>query len=245
MIFNQHDGTQFRIRTHPELREYVSVLEQQQFKEDSERQATHTESKGKRRSAIVVGLLALAMIIGGAIGAYSFFKKPVLVTKEKVVYQDKIKLASIDKIAIEWEKEPEDQAALRKKVLSSRRSTRRKGRRGRRGGGLANGDDVLNLGDASQGGGDALLSQGQIQTVMSKNVRRLSPCLISAASKNRSLKKVAISFGVAGSGHVTFSRANGEKDSSLARCIHSKMRAITFPAYDGNVTRAGFSMRIQ
>jgi len=80
---------------------------------------------------------------------------------------------------------------------------------------------------------------------MSKNVKRLSPCLISAASKNRSLKKVSISFGVAGSGRVTFSRANGQKDSGLARCIHSKMQAINFPAYDGNVTRAGFSMRIQ
>lgn len=77
-------------------------------------------------------------------------------------------------------------------------------------------------------GGD-VLSQEDIQKVMSKNFSMLSGCLREAATGANAVKKFEVEFIVKGTGKVSSVRVNGSTGSPVAGCIHSKMQAVDFP----------------
>ena len=68
------------------------------------------------------------------------------------------------------------------------------------------GEDVTYLGDASKGGGDELLSQKAVQSVMRSNFSKLTGCVQQEWRRNRGLRGVNIDFGVQGSGQVSEDR---------------------------------------
>jgi hypothetical protein len=103
----------------------------------------------------------------------------------------------------------------------------------------------MELGDASQGGGDETLSPDQIQKVMRQNFGSLTPCVLEEKRRDAALKEVQIEFLVKGTGKVAAVRTNGQRSGPLADCMVGKMKAIQFPTFNGSQTRAGFSMSLR
>jgi hypothetical protein len=98
----------------------------------------------------------------------------------------------------------------------------------------------MELGDVSQGGGDAILDEGTIDRVMHANYRRLVPCIM-----GRGVPMIEVDFVVQPTGRVRAVRVNGQSKGPLPMCILNQMQAFGFPAYKGKNTIASWSMSIR
>jgi len=238
VVLDQETGERNRIRALPELRHFTMLVEkhleasrmfqaeQQQHKED------------KRRRAFIFTIVAISLVVLGvaaAITAYYLTKEPE--TREKIVYRDKKGDDLIKGIEITWKAEPQEQARKRKKYRRRRaRAAKKAGKAG---------SDVTYLGDATHGGGDAVLSPGVIQQVMNKNFKKLTPCVYQEVRRSPSLRTVAIDFGIRGSGKVSSVKVNGKVTGPFHACLLARMQRLKFPAFDGSLTRASFSVNIK
>jgi hypothetical protein len=238
MVVDQETGERSRIRNHPAYRDFIVHLERHLEVQRAQEAEASRVQRDKRRRAILIGIVAGSLAVlgaGGGLGAYYMTREPE--TREKIIYREKEQ--NLDKlikgIQITWKKEPKDQAKKR------RRHTRRRKRRARGG----SNDNVTRLGDVTQAGGDALLSQAVVQKVMTKNFNRLTPCVYAELRRNSSLSSVLIEFGVKGDGSVSSVKVNGQSRGPFQSCVARKMRRIKFPSYDGSLTRASFSMSLQ
>ncbi len=239
MVLDQETGERSRIMAHPLLREFSSLAARHVATEKAVKAEQEQQQQDKRRRTVIVLAVTLTLAVLGAgavLAAYFlYFRKPK--TLEKVVYRDKegdpeLKIKGID---ITWKNEPPDQAARRKKL-----SKRKGGRKG-----VAGGDDVTHLGDASQEGGDALLSQAQIQGVMQSNFRKLTRCVYEEIRRSPGLRDVSIDFAIRGNGRVSSVTVNGQSGGPFAGCVLAQMMKIKFPSFDGTLTRASFSMSLK
>ena len=105
--------------------------------------------------------------------------------------------------------------------------------------------NVKRLTDVDAPGGDEMLPPGAVRRVMRESVPRLASCAVAAKSRAPSLREVVIDFGVAGSGRVSTVEVNGATRGPLQGCIAANMRRLKFPAFDGQLTQARFSMTVQ
>ena len=94
-------------------------------------------------------------------------------------------------------------------------------------------------------GGDELLSQSVVQRVMRQNFGKITPCVMSEYRRNASLTSVIIAFGIKGSGNVGSVAVNGKTSGPFHSCVARRMRRISFPKFDGSLTRASFSMSLK
>lgn len=239
VIVDQETGERCSIRKHAGLAQFIQVLERHQQQQRAGQREAEAKQRDKRRRATLIaavcGSIAVLGIAGGVI--FWLLRNPETKTKEKIVYRDRpgdLAGAKIKGIKVSWNREPTAQARKRK---------RRRRRRRRRGRGKGQGN-VTHLGSAAESGGDALLSQKKIQTVMQRNIRKLSRCVLHEASRNPSLRKVRIDFGIRGSGKVSYVKVNGRTAGGFHACIGRRMSKISFPKYDGSLTHASFSMSL-
>ena len=235
MMVDQESGERSAIRSHPLFRDYMIQLDKEIAVERATMAEEDRRTQDKKRRSILIAVVAgsLALLgVGGAIAAYYLTREPE--TREKIVYRDRDNSADspFKGIDITWKSEPKDQAKKR-----SRYKRRRRKKSGKN-------DDVTYLGDATKGGGDALLSQQVVQQVMAANFGKLKGCVVQAARRNPSLRKVVIDFGVRGTGRVSMVKVNKKASGAFQSCIYSRMRGIKFPSFDGNLTRASFSMNL-
>ena len=193
-------------------------------------------TQDRRRRAILLGVVfgCLAILAaGGAITAYYLTKEPE--TRERIVYRERDNLGKLLKgIDITWKKESAEQ--VKKRRLRRKRKRRPAEKRG---------DDVTRLGDVTKEGGDELLDQKKVQNVMASSFPKLKGCVVQAARRNPSLRKVLIEFGVRGTGRVSSVKVNGKPGGPFQACIFARMKRIRFPSFDGQLTRASFSMNLQ
>jgi hypothetical protein len=107
--------------------------------------------------------------------------------------------------------------------------------------GRASSLDVTRIRDLDRPGGDAILAPGIVRYVMQGHFRDLVPCAVAAGRRG----EVTIDFGIRGDGQVGPVAVNGRARGSLQACIRGQMMSIRFPAFDGELTRARFSMTVQ
>ena len=106
-------------------------------------------------------------------------------------------------------------------------------------------DTTQVLGDATRGGGDAVLDEGAIQRVMMGGYRQLIPCVMQERGRNPALYDVNLEFVVLGSGKVSAAKVNGQRGTPFASCIEGRLKGIKFPSFDGTKTIASWSMSIR
>src|SRR5205814_1520672 len=94
----------------------------------------------------------------------------------------------------------------------------------------------------SQGGGEEILDEGRIQSVMGANYRKLVPCLMEERRRNPGLSDIDLEFAVLGSGRVSAVRVNGQRNGALPSCVLGRMQSFSFPKYNGSKTIASWSM---
>lgn len=240
IMVDQEDGSRGPIRKNPFLVEFTRVLERHNQIKNAARDEAESKRRDSRRKTLLMAIVAtsLALAVMTAVLIWYFVLREKPQTREKIVYQRGPQLS----IKVAFDKE--DPAQAKKRRLLKRKKRRGK-RRGRRNQGSAD-DNITRLGDASQGGGDALLSQMVIQQTMSKpaNFNKLTPCVQQQWRRQPSLRKVNIAFGIKGSGEVSYTKVNGQSSGPFHSCVSRKMRSIRFPKYDGAMTRASFTMSL-
>lgn len=242
VMVDQDTGERLVVRRHPALQQFCGLLDahlQKKRTEEAERLIEERKHKTKKFWwSISVTLFLVIAAIGGVIAYVMLTRKP----ETKVVYREK-EGPSVDqlinKIQFQWKNEPADQAQQREKLQQRKKKpTAARGAKG------STADDVTELGDVTQAGGDELLSQQEIQTVMQKNMRGITSCILQEVQRTAGLKQVSIDFGVLGSGSVTNVKVNNAVEGPFFNCINNQMRRIKFPAYDGALTRASFSISL-
>ena len=236
IIVDQSTGHRKAIGDHPVL---APVLREAAAEVEKRRReaADHAHKVAERRTRVLVAAVVsgVVLVLVAAVLAVVQRRKPTVL--EKVVYREKEQnleglLKGID---IAWKtQEP-----------AKKRARKAPGAPGAPGEAPDEFDAPMELGDASQGGGDEQLSPDQIQKVMRQNFGRLTPCVLEEKRRDASLSEVQIEFLVKGSGKVAAVRTNGQKAGPLADCMLAKMKAIDFPAFNGPQTRAGFSMSLR
>lgn len=237
-LVDQESGKQVAMRHHAALEMFVRLLEVHRQNEAIERARAEGSHRAKRRRAVLVTTVSLSVVAVAAAGVVWYVlnsRKPEVVVREVPGKPSEVQL----KLDITWKNE----SAQTARRSASRRARKARARAGAAGSQL-NDEHETHLGDVSQAGGDQLLSQQQIQSVMERNVQKLARCVIQQARRDPSLRSIAIDFGVKGSGLVSYVKVNGEGDGPFHACIAKGMQSIRFPSYDGSMTRASFAMNI-
>jgi hypothetical protein len=224
-VINKHSGDRTAVEEHPLLGDLV---EEARMARDERRRAqaevVHAKTE-KRRGALLYVFIAAA-VIGLAGGAYLIVNA--------VGSDDSKKSAGVGSL-----EEGELKATISFPTRDDKRRGKRSGKRGKRSkGGVAGGwDDTVDLGDASEDGGDERLSDAQINPVVQSASGRLGGCL----SRNGG-GRAAIWFIVKGTGRVAAVKVNGKTNTPLANCIRGVMQSLKFPSFDGIRTKANFTM---
>lgn len=88
------------------------------------------------------------------------------------------------------------------------------------------------------------LSEQQVEKVATTAQKPLEPCLVDARRRDPSAVKARVEVVVDARGRILASRVNGKRWSSLARCIHRKLRRVRFPRSDVGRQVAAFTIAI-
>ena len=232
IIVDVDSGDRQKIREHPQLIEFTRTTERRlevQRRAQAERAHEHVERKKGRWMILIIGTAVVA--IGGGL---SWFIHQRAAAKVDVL-ASRVSEADVD--------------AFLKDVKISFPEHRRGVRRAGPGGGggpvgvAGHSEDFNNnmdLGDVSQGGGDALLDEGVIDRVMHANYRRLVPCIM-----GKGVSTIAVDFVVQPTGRVKAVRVNDQSKGPLPMCILNQMQSFGFPPYKGKNTIASWSMSIR
>ena len=232
IIVDVDSGDRQKIREHPQLVEFTRATERRfevQRRAQAERAHEHVERKKGRWTIFIIGTAVVALAAGLA-----WFIHQRAAAKDDVL-ASRVSEADVDdflkdvKISFPAHKRP---------------GGPRHGGPGAGPGGVAGRAEDFNnnmeLGDVSQGGGDAILDEGTIDRVMHANYRRLVPCIM-----GRGVPMIEVDFVVQPTGRVKAVRVNGQSKGPLPMCILNQMQAFGFPAYKGKNTIASWSMSIR
>jgi serine/threonine-protein kinase len=229
IIVDVDSGDRQKIRENPQLVEFTRLTERRleaQRRAQAEQAHEHVERKKGRWTIFIIGSAVVALAAGLA-----WFIHQRVAAKDDVL-ASRVSEADVD--------------AFLKDVKISFPEHRRAGgaRHGGPGGGVAGRAEDFNnsmdLGDVTQGGGDAILDEGTIDRVMHANYRRLVPCIM-----GKGVPTIEVDFVVQPTGRVKAVRVNGQGKGPLPMCILNQMQSFGFPAYKGKNTIANWSMSIR
>jgi serine/threonine protein kinase len=230
IIVDVDSGDRQKIREHPQLVEFTRLNERRlevQRRAQAERAHEHVERKKGRWTLLIIGTAVVALA-----GGLAWFIHKRVAAKDDVL-ASRVSEADVD--------------AFLKDVKISfpehKRGVHRGGPGAGPGGVAGRAEDFNNnmeLGDVSQGGGDAILDEGTIDRVMHANYRRLVPCIM-----GRGVPSIEVDFVVQPTGRVKAVRVNGQGKGPLPMCILNQMQSFGFPAYKGKSTIASWSMSIR
>jgi len=246
-VKDQETGKSSRIRNLPPLREFIVLLERDKAAKEVEQNEMKKWESEKRRRTMTVTFVALSLLvlgIGGAVAAYFLTREPE--TREKIIYRDRTDEALAKLIAsMEITFKTQERKKPKKKRKRRRKRPRKTGDPAAKAGYNAEGQEVTYLGDATEEGGDARLSEDVVQRVMQQNFRKLVPCVYGELKRSGNVKRVDIDFGIRGTGRVSAAKVNGKTSGPFHACIVGKMKLIKFPEFAGSLTPASFYMTLK
>lgn len=232
LLTDTESGEQVRIQEHPQLGDFARQAQrslEHARRAEADQSLAHQEKNKSRATLVVVGAAAAVVLAGLAL---------YVVNRQN---QQEGTLAS--------RAEEEDINAFLKNVKIEFTQPQRARSARRAGGGAGRAGDEFNsgmvLGDASKGGGDAVLDDGTIQKVMMGNYRKLVPCIMEARRSSPGLSSIDLEFVVRGSGDVSAVKVNGEQKGALPSCVLGRMKTFGFPKFDGAKTIASWSMALR
>jgi len=236
VIVDVDSGDRQKIREHPQLVEFTHATERRlevQRRAQAERAHEHVERKKGRWTLLIIGTAVVA--IGGGLAWF---------IHQRVAAKDDVLASRVSEADVD---------AFLKEVKISFPAHKRAGAGGARRSGPGGGggpvgvagraedfNNNMDLGDVSQGGGDAILDEGVIDKVMHANYRRLVPCIM-----GKGVSTISVDFVVQPTGRVKAVRVNDQSKGPLPMCILNQMQSFGFPSYKGKNTIASWSMSIR
>ncbi|HEX7599156.1 MAG TPA: serine/threonine-protein kinase [Polyangia bacterium] len=233
IILDVDSGDRQRIREHPQLLEFTRSTERRlevQRRAQAERTHEHVERKKGRWTVLILGVAVVAVA-----GGLFWFIQQRHAAKDDVL-ASRVSEADVDAFL----KDVKVSFPERRHASGGGGVKRTAGPGGGVVGRAEDFNNNMDLGDVSQGGGDAILDEGKIDQVMRGNYRRLVPCIM-----GKGVPTLELDFVVQPTGRVKAVRANGQSKGPLANCVFNQMQGFGFPSYKGKNTIASWSMSIR
>lgn len=231
-IVDTDSGDRQKIGEHPQLSEFAKQAErklEQVRRAQAEQSLEKVEKKKSRVTVVVVGAAIAVIAAGGAL------------------YLNNRRAAGADTLASRVGDADID-AFLKNVKLGFAQKKRPTAVRRAGGGGPKGADDFSNdmvLGDVTKGGGDEVLSEGEVQQVMMGNYRRLIPCIMEERRRSPGTTDFDMDFVVLGSGKVSKVKVNGQQNGPLPSCLLGRMQSFGFRKFNGAKSVASWSMSVR
>ncbi|MEM8606448.1 MAG: protein kinase [Myxococcota bacterium] len=227
--FNTDTGERKPLREWTEFREFILQREHQDAI-TAEQSARVNAQKAEKRSSAMKWTIAVSLvaIIGISVGGFLLSRSSDVRDFGSTALDDLFKLGDM----------PTGEAGL----LPDRPVRKRKRRgpagsapRPRRGGGFATYEDAMSraveIGDASQGGGEGRLTGSQVASVMNRNLNRFyGKCVIPELKSGAQLGKVKVDLAIAGSGSVLGASVHAGS-SGFKACMGREIASVRFPSF--------------
>jgi serine/threonine protein kinase len=235
MIVDSDSGARKKVKDFPGLQEFTKHAErrlEQQRRARAEKAHETVEKKKSMATFVVVG--AAVVLVLGALGVYIWSRKAAgggqLASREEEIEVD----AFLKEVKINFAT-----AHVAKRTAGGQH-------RAAGGGGDAEFNNDMNIGDVTKaGGGEDILDDGVIQKVMMGNYRSLVPCVLQERHRTPGLSDMNIDFVVRGTGKVSAVKVNGQRSGAFPSCVLSRMQNFGFPKFNGSKTIASWSMSMR
>ncbi len=227
-LLDMDTGVRKKVKAWGDFDEFLERYRIEKKKREEAEAIQKTERAEKR------GLAFKLMIAGGALGVIALAVGAWLLSRqwrEEKSFDKEELIAALDSGEIQLK----TGAGLVDKRRGGGKG-RRRGGRGGKGGGKGEGGDfvpgmsyeeamnsAVDLGSASNSGGQRQLTAAEISRVMDKNVRRFLPCM-----HGETTKRVDMNIAVGGDGRVVGVSVQ-QGSPKLKKCVASKVRSVRFP----------------
>jgi serine/threonine protein kinase len=215
-----------RLRDWPDFREFVLQREHQDAVA-AEQAARVNAQRSEKRSSAMKWLIAASVVgvIGISVGGFLLSRSSDVREASSMELDDLFKLGKIT--TGEAGLLPDRPLPRRKRVVGSSPV--------RRSGGLVSYDDAMNeamdIGDASQAGGEGRLTGAQIAGVMNHNLDRFyRQCVIPEVKSGNKPGNVKVDLAIAGNGSVMGATIQGGS-AGFQSCMSQQVRSVRFPAF--------------
>jgi hypothetical protein len=236
---NLDTGERKPFREWAEFREFVLQREHQDT-EAAERTARMNAGRSEKRSSTLKWIVAASLIGVAAISVGGFLLSRSSGTREvsSTELDDLFKLGKIT--TGEAGLLPDQPVRMRKRGA--------KGSPTKRGSVFGSYDDAMSqameIGDASQGGGEGRLTGAQVASVMNRNLNRFyGKCVIPEVKSGGKPGSVKIDLAIAGNGSVMGATVHGGSPG-FQGCMGQEIRSVHFPTFGAPRMGARYSFTV-
>ena len=224
--FNMDTGERKPLRDWPEFRDFVLQREHQDAV-TAERTARIHAQKAEKRSSAAKWLIAVSLVgvIAISIGGFLMSRSSDVREASSTALDDLFKLGDI----------PTGEAGLLPDQPVRRRKRGSRAAPAQSKGGFASYDDAMRraveIGDASQGGGEGRLTGAQVAGVMNHNLNRFyRKCVIPELKGGAQLGNVKVDLAIAGNGSVLGATVRGG-GPGFQTCMGQEIATVRFPTF--------------
>lgn len=242
VTFNIDTGERRPLRDWPQFREFILQREHQDTAAAEEAARAHAQKSEKRSSAmkllIAVSVIGLVVI---AVGGFLLSRSSDVRELASTELDDLFKLGKIT--TGEAGLLPDRPTRPRKRSSNGARSTQSSGF-----GGFSSYDDAMSrameLGDASQSGGEGRLTGAQVASVMNRNLNRFyNNCVLPEVKSGGKPGNVKVDLAIAGNGSVLGATVHGGS-AGFQGCMGGQIKNVHFPTFGAPRMGARYSFTV-
>ena len=237
--FNTDTGERKPLREWPEFREFILQREHQDTT-TAEQAARVNAHRSEKRSLAMKWLIAAA-IIGLAVISVGGFVLSRSSDMREAASTELDDLFKLGKITTGEAGLLPDQPVRRRRRGSRAAPTKRSG-------GFASYNEAMSqpmeIGDASQGGGEGRLTGGQVASVMNRNLNRFyGKCVLPEVKSGGKPGSVKVDLAIAGNGSVMGATVHGGS-TSFQGCMGQQIKSVGFPTFGAPRMGARYSFTV-
>jgi len=228
ITMNADTGERKKLREWPEFREFVLQREHQDTAA-AEHAARVNAHRAEKRSSAMKWLIAASLVgvVALAVGGFLLSRSSGMREIAAMELDDLFKLGKIT--TGEAGLLPDPPPARKRKRGSSAAPARPSS------GGFASYSEAMSrameIGDASQSGGEGRLTGGQVASVMNRSLNRFySQCVMPEVKSGGKPGTVKVDLAIAGSGSVMGATVHGGS-SSFQGCMGQQIKTVRFPTF--------------
>jgi serine/threonine protein kinase len=238
--FNADTGERKPLRDWPQFREFILQREHQDTTA-AEQAARVNAHRSEKRSSAMKWLIAAAVIglVVISVGGFLLSRSSDIREAASTELDDLFKLG---KITTGEAGLLPDQPVRRRRRGSGGAPTPK------RSGGFASYNEAMSqameIGDASQGGGEGRLTGGQVASVMNRSLNRFySNCVLPEVKSGGKPGNVKVDLAIAGSGSVMGATVHGGS-ASFQGCMGQQINGVRFPTFGAPRMGARYSFTV-
>jgi len=227
ITMNSDTGERKKLRDWPEFHEFVLQREHQDTAA-AEQAARVNATRAEKRSSAMKWLIAASLIgvVALAVGGFLLSRSSGMREIAEMELDDLFKLGKITTGEAGLLPDP---PVKRRKRGSSAAPARRSS------GGFTSYSEAMSrameIGDASQGGGEGRLTGGQVASVMNRNLNRFyGKCVIPEVKSGGKPGKVKVDLAIGGNGSVMGATVHGGS-GSFQGCMGQQIKSVRFPTF--------------